>query len=143
MNDKVILPLLRINLNKGVYNGHIHYIGNRYRGRSHTPLSPLTCQYKNLSSFVIYGRWEIFEIDGKKDKYLVTPDSIRVLPILRDWCIANQESIKNLFKKHHVSISELQENIFKEEKFYLLFEEIIYSSKKEVCGKRRECDIES
>lgn len=138
MNDKVILPLLRIDLNKGVYNGHIHYIGREYRGRTHTPLSPARCQYKNLPTFIILGRWEIFEIDGKKDNYFVTPFPSDVLPMMRDWCIANQESIKKLLKKHHISISELQENIFKEEKFYLLFEEIIYNSKKEVCGKRRE-----
>lgn len=31
MNDKVILPLLRIDLNKGVYNGHIHYIRREYK----------------------------------------------------------------------------------------------------------------
>lgn len=129
MNDKVILPLLRIDLNRGVHNGRIHYIGHEYRGRTHTPLSPARCQYKNLPTFIILGRYEIFKIDGKKGNYFVTPFPSDVLP-MRNWVINNQESIKKLFKTHHISISELQENIFKEDKFYLFFEDIIYNSKK-------------
>lgn len=138
MNDKVILPLLRIDLNKGVYNGHIHYIRRKYRGRTHTPLSPARCQYKNLPTFIILGRWEIFEIDGTTDKYFLPTEPTSSLPILRYWCVDNQEAIKDLLRKYNVTVQELKKNVFKEEKFYLLLEEIIYNSKKEVCGKRRE-----
>lgn len=55
--------------------------------------------------------------------------------MMRDWCIANQESIKNLFKKHHVSISELQENIFKEENSTYSLKKSFTTVRKKFVGK--------
>ncbi|MCM1060900.1 MAG: hypothetical protein NC452_11490, partial [Eubacterium sp.] len=54
---------------------------------------------------------------------------------MKDWCVDNQEAIKDLLRKHNVTVQELKKNFFKEEKFYLLLEEIIYNSKKKFAEK--------
>lgn len=138
MNNKVILPLHCIDPSKGIYNGKIYHIGRKYHQRT-SAVSVIKCKYKKVPSlFRFYGRWETIDINGTTDKYFLPTEPTSSLPILRYWCVDNQEAIKDLLRKYNVTVQELKKNVFKEEKFYLLLEEIIYNSKKKVGGKRIE-----